>query len=43
MREQHCGHAGNSAGAAYLHAGSVEAMKAAIDELTFDGTVLTEM
>jgi hypothetical protein len=37
MRDQLCGHAYNSAGAAYVHGGSVEAMKAAIELLTFDG------
>jgi hypothetical protein len=37
MRDQLCGHADNSAGAAYVHGGSVEAMKAAIELLTFDG------
>ena len=37
MRDQICGHADNSAGAAYVHGGSVEAMKAAIELLTFDG------
>jgi integrase len=40
MRDQLCGHADNSAGAAYVHGGSVEAMKAAIEKLTFDGFAL---
>jgi hypothetical protein len=34
MRDQLCGHYDNSA---YVHSGSVEAMKAAIELLTFDG------
>jgi hypothetical protein len=37
MRDQLCGHSDNSAGAAYVHGGAVEAMKAAIELLTFDG------
>lgn len=40
MRDQLCGHADNSAGAAYVHGGSVEAMKVAIEQLTFDGFTL---
>jgi hypothetical protein len=32
--------ADNSAGAAYVHGGSVEVMKAAIEKLTFDGLAL---
>ena len=37
LRDQLCGHADNSAGAAYVYGGSVEAMKAAIEKLPFDG------
>jgi integrase len=40
MRDELCGHADNSAGAGYVHEGSVEAMKAAIEKLTFDGFAL---
>jgi hypothetical protein len=39
-RDKLCGHADNSAGAAYVHGGSVEAIKAAIEKLTFDGFAL---
>lgn len=35
-----CGHADNSAGAGYVHDGSVEAMKEAIEKLRFDSFVL---
>ena len=35
-----CGHADNSAGAVYVHAVSVEAMKEAIEKLRFDGFTL---
>jgi hypothetical protein len=35
-----CGHADNSAGVGYIHEGSVDAMKAAIEKLTFDGFAL---
>lgn len=37
MRDQLCGHSDNSAGAAYVHGGSIEAMKSAIEKLAFDG------
>jgi hypothetical protein len=37
VRDQLCGHTDNSTGAGYVHDGSVEAMKAAIEKLTFDG------
>ena len=40
MRDQLGGYADNSVGADYEHGGSVEAMKAAIERLTFDGFAL---
>jgi integrase len=40
MRDQLAGHADNSAGAGYEHGQPVEAMKAAIEKLMFDGLTL---
>jgi integrase len=40
MRDQLCGHSDNSAGATYVHGASVEAMKEAVEKLTFDGFLL---
>jgi integrase len=37
MRDDLTGHADDSAGAVYVHEGSVEAMKEAVEKLTFDG------
>jgi hypothetical protein len=37
MRAELCGHADGSAGAGYVHGGSIEAMKEATEKLTFDG------
>jgi hypothetical protein len=37
MSDELCGHADNSVDAGYVHEGSVGAMKAAIEKLTFDG------
>lgn len=37
MADELCGHTDSSAGAAYVHGGSIEAAKAAIEKLTFDG------
>jgi integrase len=37
MRDDLCGHADNSAGAGYEHGQPIEAMKAAIEKLRFDG------
>jgi hypothetical protein len=37
MRDQLAGHSDKSAGAGYEHGQPVEAMKAAIEKLTFDG------
>jgi hypothetical protein len=41
MRDELCEHADNSAGAGYVHEGSVEAMKVTIEKLTFDGFALS--
>jgi integrase len=40
MRDDLCGHADNSAGAGYEHGQPIEAMKAALEKLQFDGFVL---
>jgi hypothetical protein len=40
MRDQLAGHSDQSAGAGYEHGQPVEAMKAAIEKLTFDGFTL---
>jgi hypothetical protein len=42
MQDDLCGHADNSAGAGYVHDTSVEAMKEAIEKLTFDGFKLAK-
>jgi hypothetical protein len=40
VRDELCGHADNSAGAGDVREGSIEAMKVAIEKLTFDGFAL---
>ena len=42
MQDDLCGHADNSAGAGHVHGTSVEAMKAAIEKLRFDGFELVK-
>jgi hypothetical protein len=42
MQDDLCGHDDNSAGAAYVHDTSVEAMKEAIEKLRFDGFELAK-
>ena len=43
MRDDLCGHADNSAGAAYVHGKSVEAMRDAVEKLHFDGLDLSHL